>query len=79
MTAPTNKTKKRFLLSALVSGSIRARLLSAEMNEVAIALEEDVITAEGAVTWLDYINATDFINVEPFAQGTLSRDARRST
>jgi hypothetical protein len=62
----TAQAKKDFVLAAIRTARIRAELLAIEIEEVGTSLKHDMITAEGAVTWLDYIGAFDFINVEPF-------------
>ena len=60
------ESKKDFVLAANRTAHARIRMLALEINEVGVSLKHDMITAEGAVTWLDYIGAVEFINVEPF-------------
>ena len=60
------ESKKDFMLAAIRTAHARAQMLALEISEVGVSLKHDMITAEGAVTWLDCIGAVPFINVEPF-------------
>lgn len=60
------ESKKDFMLAAIRTAHARAQMLALEIQEVGVSLRYDMIDAQGAVTWLDYIGAVQFINVEPF-------------
>ena len=62
---PTEE-RKEFLLAAMRVARMRIQLLGLEVEEIGISLKFNMINAEGAVTWLDYIGALHFINVEPW-------------
>ena len=62
----TPAAKKKFVLAAIRAAHIRVQLLTLEITEIEVGLTHGMITAEFAVTWLDYIGALDFVNVAPF-------------
>ena len=58
--------KQEFMLAAVRAARARAQATALELEEIGIALKHNMIDAEAAVTWLDFIGALNFINVEPF-------------
>lgn len=58
--------KQEFVLAAVRAARARAQAIALELDEIGIALKHNMIDAEAAVTWLDFIGAVNFINVEPF-------------
>ena len=58
--------RKDFLLAAIRCARLRVQLLATELDEIGIALRYDMISPEGAVSWLFYSGADTFLNVEPF-------------
>lgn len=59
--------KREFALTAIRSAGLRARILASEIDEIGVSLRHNMIDAEFAVGWLDFIGALQFANVEPFA------------
>jgi hypothetical protein len=57
---------KDFMLAAVRSAKLRVQLLAAELDEIDVSLVHNIISPEGAVSWLYYIGADQFVNVEPF-------------
>jgi hypothetical protein len=57
---------KDFMLAAVRCAKLRVQLLMTELNEIGVALSHNVISPEGAVAWLYYVRADQFVNVEPF-------------
>jgi hypothetical protein len=62
----TAESKKDFMLAVIRTAHAKVQMLALEIAEVGTSLKHDMITAESAVTWLDYIGAVEFINVPPF-------------
>lgn len=58
--------KREFMLATIRVARARLGLLTVELDEIAVALEHNMIGPEDAVTWLDFIGAVDFINAEPW-------------
>jgi hypothetical protein len=61
----TECSHREFLLSALRAASLRAKLFDAEVNSIGIALKENMITPEQAMTWIKDIGALDSIGRIP--------------
>lgn len=60
----SDSSRKEFMLAAMRTACARVRMLALEIEEVGVSLKCDMIDAEGAVSWLDYINAVQFINTD---------------
>jgi hypothetical protein len=60
------ESKREFLLASMRTARARLQSIVAELDEIGVSLKLGMISAEGAVTWLDYVGAVEFINVEPF-------------
>ena len=68
------EAKREFALVAIRTASFRARqqateaqIFASEIEEIGVSLRHNMIDAEFAVGWMDYIGALPFANVEPFA------------
>ena len=59
--------RKEFMLAALRRASACLRSSALELDEIGVSLKFDMITAEGAVSWLDFIGAMHVLNTEPWA------------
>jgi hypothetical protein len=57
---------KDFMLAAVRCAKLRVQSLALELDEIGVALSHNMISAEGAVSWIYYIGANQFVNVEPF-------------
>lgn len=53
-----------FLLAAMRVGRIRIKLLLSEMDEIGVALKDNLIDHDNAVLWLDDCGLLQFIDVE---------------
>jgi hypothetical protein len=57
---------KDFMLAVVRCAKLRAQLLATEIDEIGVSLARNMISPESAVSWLYYIGADQFANVEPF-------------
>ena len=57
---------KDFMLAVVRCAELRVQLLVTELNEIGVSLAHNIVSPEGAVAWLYYIGADQFVNVEPF-------------
>lgn len=62
----SSDARRTFMLAGLRVARARVQLLALEIEEIGVALNHDIITPEDAVAWLDYIDALQFVNVEPW-------------
>jgi len=62
----TPEAKREFMLAALRRASAEHRSDALHLDEIGVSLKLNMIDAEGAVTWLNYIGALDCINVPPW-------------
>lgn len=58
--------RREFMLAALRRASLNLQATAAELNEIGISLRCNMIDAEAAVSWLDYIGALPCINLPPW-------------
>lgn len=70
------EAKREFLIASIRTARARLQAIGVELDEIGVSLKHGMITAEGAVAWLDYIGAVQFINVEPFTNKIEVDDAR---
>lgn len=60
------EAKREFALSVIRSARARVQMLASEIDEIGVSLRLNMIDAEFAVGWMDYIGALQFANVEPW-------------
>lgn len=60
-----SEDRREFVLSALRVGSLRAKLLEAEINSIGIALKGGAINCYTAIQWINDAGAMDFIRLLP--------------
>lgn len=56
---------KQFLLSALRSASLRAKMFEIEINSIGIALKSDMVSVTTALRWVKDIGAIELIGYVP--------------
>lgn len=54
-----------FLLAALRTATLRARLAANELDTVGLALKQGLVSYNDAVAWLDEINLLDHVDYRP--------------
>jgi hypothetical protein len=54
-----------FLLSSIRSATLRARLVANELDTIGMSLKRNLISVEGAVTWLRAENLLDHVLFRP--------------
>lgn len=62
---PDDQDHKDFLLSALRSASLRAKMYEVEINSIGIALKSDMVTVTAALRWIKDIGAEGLIGYVP--------------
>jgi hypothetical protein len=63
----TDAGHRDFMLSALRTASLRAKMMEVEINTVGIALKGNMISVGESVQWLRDIGALDFVGTIPDA------------
>jgi len=56
---------KEFLLAALRRAALRARLAANELDTIGLALKQNLVSFDDAVSWLDEINLLDHVDLKP--------------
>jgi hypothetical protein len=54
-----------FLLAALRTATLRARLAANELDTIGLALKQNLVSFDDAVAWLDEINLLDHVDYRP--------------
>ena len=56
---------KEFLLAALRTATLRARLTANELDTIVLALKQNLVSFDDSVAWLDEINLLDHVDYRP--------------
>ena len=65
-----------FLLAMLRAGTLRAKVIEAELSTIGVALKNNMICAETAVRWLYESKLLDFVGPMPESTGKLAYSDR---